>query len=652
MRQTLYGTPNRAIYTKVYLKGIKHLSIFFLSTMLLSCAETKVLEPEKVDVATSVTPESKRIPNILEYYFNFWSNNQRALDSSGTTGSVNYFEKKYNTCALAPQVTTSSVYRIHDRRCQGCGGSRIDATTDNKLTQCTHQDLKVDDPRNASKMSMNKKSERINSTNNREPMINGGIARERKKDLAHTGIDQSTKGIQANLTKPRDVFVDQVHITPDEFQLTTSGMLSKEKSQSSHSFKRFNHTQHDSNSRFPRVAEVETRGMSRNRHPVSPHTMMAPQARADAHQPAIGSSTYLKPTYKANASGNAFQTLNKVKYLMHGGAVTNEELKQASDINGNILDVELVNLIKNWIQSKEYQAKKRSFISFALDRKPKKGFVSSFFSRFKQILGINSQSEDSSNQKIEHLTSKDWVLSLCGWSSGSVCDASDQRLIHLVQEYDRSKGNVDELFQLFFSSTMTNDMFVARKIKSSQGLVSLVNTSHYCHAMKTRLNDIRKSVKMSPTESAFSVCDSSVKPGFLFGYVNKRPNGLEDGTDSILVDDNSSALSLFKVCSEHVDELLENEDESLLKVVSSKKMLDHYTSHLLGIPKNANIYRRTRAALGAIHRVQMVNNSCNNSDELTRALYDQASECGLGFDESESLKSIWLLVCQLPHYAS
>ncbi|MEL6546743.1 MAG: hypothetical protein AAFQ82_19105, partial [Myxococcota bacterium] len=68
--------------------------------------------------------------------------------------------------------------------------------------------------------------------------------------------------------------------------------------------------------------------------------------------------------------GDAFTVLSKTKYVMHGGAITADELAKVSDESGRIRNDALREVVATWMATPEFQVKRRQFLRLALQQDP------------------------------------------------------------------------------------------------------------------------------------------------------------------------------------------------------------------------------------------------------------------------------------------
>ncbi|MEM9458661.1 MAG: hypothetical protein AAGF11_31080 [Myxococcota bacterium] len=84
--------------------------------------------------------------------------------------------------------------------------------------------------------------------------------------------------------------------------------------------------------------------------------------------------------------GDAFVVASKVKYLLHGGAITNDELLQVSDDDGKIVNDALETLVAEWMTTPEFRAKRRQFLELTLQQDPSDG---NYFYQFRNTKNLS-----------------------------------------------------------------------------------------------------------------------------------------------------------------------------------------------------------------------------------------------------------------------
>ncbi len=84
--------------------------------------------------------------------------------------------------------------------------------------------------------------------------------------------------------------------------------------------------------------------------------------------------------------GDAFVVASKVKYLLHGGTITNDELLEVSDDDGKIVNDALEALVAEWMTTPQFRAKRRQFLELALQQNPSDG---NYFYQFRNTKNLS-----------------------------------------------------------------------------------------------------------------------------------------------------------------------------------------------------------------------------------------------------------------------
>ncbi|MEL6543888.1 MAG: hypothetical protein AAFQ82_04635, partial [Myxococcota bacterium] len=86
-------------------------------------------------------------------------------------------------------------------------------------------------------------------------------------------------------------------------------------------------------------------------------------------------------------NGDAFTVLSKTKYIMHGGAITADELDRVSDAEGNIINEALQAVVAEWMTTPEFFAKRRQFLRLTLQQDPAD---TNYFLQFRNTIGLTT----------------------------------------------------------------------------------------------------------------------------------------------------------------------------------------------------------------------------------------------------------------------
>lgn len=263
-----------------------------------------------------------------------------------------------------------------------------------------------------------------------------------------------------------------------------------------------------------------------------------------------------------------------------------------------------------------------------------------------------------------------WTLKLCQWGTSIECSREDPEIIRVATEFSDSGYQLNTLFEAFFSSQLVTHTTVEEESSTFPGSqVSIARRDHFCHALNTRMQDVREENINGIEEAdivaeAVDYCEGTAAVERLSGTIpdGGTPRG---STTFSLSRDNAAFISLGydKLCQTRATSVFGNAPRTLPgntrfeeDITAQIKML---TTKVLGFPTGTAQYDATTSALRAMYTTLNYDDAtreddlCADENAYASALEnldqpDGTPSCGLNLGRSRSWQVIWSSICQSP----
>lgn len=244
-----------------------------------------------------------------------------------------------------------------------------------------------------------------------------------------------------------------------------------------------------------------------------------------------------------------------------------------------------------------------------------------------------------------------WTEKVCQWFTSMPCDQQDPEMIRLAQHFERSDYAFNALVRaLITSSYLTQTTFDASAIVP-HNRVSIARGNHYCHAIFQRLSDIRKrhNFPAVDNDTTTDLCARSSGNIQLAASIIPR-DGVTRG-QTHLVQPSENDMMLAKAydafCDRSSVAVVGSNDNTSFRNNDIDTALDDMTEIILGIPSSANTYSDARSALSNLYALGRATPICENDTELRQSSNGNPA-CGLGLNQTNSLRLVWRTACQSP----
>lgn len=238
-----------------------------------------------------------------------------------------------------------------------------------------------------------------------------------------------------------------------------------------------------------------------------------------------------------------------------------------------------------------------------------------------------------------------WVQKLCMWGNSQRCSEADPEFQRLAESFKNNNLNFNQLVRDFFSSPIFTATEKMETHEKNEYLVSLSRSNHLCHAIDTRLADIKAT---NNTKGSVQICN---KNSGKLGIIGK--DGLNRG-DAEFVQVKSvstfDAQSIDSQCAAARSKIFANSDN---RIIDSRKSIDEITGQItrqfMGLPENHSRYNKTVNELKRVYNIASNGTNCPGG---TNAFDQNAVSCGFGESKVKALEYVWFAACTSPELIS
>ncbi|MEM6533934.1 MAG: hypothetical protein AAF654_15035 [Myxococcota bacterium] len=242
-----------------------------------------------------------------------------------------------------------------------------------------------------------------------------------------------------------------------------------------------------------------------------------------------------------------------------------------------------------------------------------------------------------------------WVLKVCQWATGVVCDPNSEGVLQLAAEFESSGYRLNELLKRFFSSQLMSDTSFEEGTRRPGAQVGLARKGHFCHSMRTRLlrvNETRDNVS-GQNSSAADVCELNAVESLSGSIPNDQFTRGTVELNQPKLFGALTAVAFEGLCTKSANALVEDRRRAVFNAGNPTQTLNLFASHILGFPAGSARFDAERAVLQRLYDAQTTSPACSSPEELNTSLGGSLS-CGLELSGEDALRNIWSIVCQSP----
>lgn len=243
-----------------------------------------------------------------------------------------------------------------------------------------------------------------------------------------------------------------------------------------------------------------------------------------------------------------------------------------------------------------------------------------------------------------------WTLKLCQWASSASCSATDPQVVTLAEDFAASGHDLTHLFADFFSSPLVTRTSDRLDSTAPGAQVSVARAGHYCHAMSTRLDNIRRAQGHDgPLPDRLNLCRDR-GPAALLAESLPRDQVVRGSTTLHQPRDHTAMVSVaFEgICASTAPEVVSTNDNAAVDPSDPDRALALFNELLLGFPPGSEQHLRTEAMLVRYFRALTAAPACATPVDFQDALLAEEPLCGLELSAEDALRDLWTMACQSP----
>lgn len=252
---------------------------------------------------------------------------------------------------------------------------------------------------------------------------------------------------------------------------------------------------------------------------------------------------------------------------------------------------------------------------------------------------------------------KAWVGKMCNWATSAPCDQSSAEFLRLVQVFENSGYKMKALVLELFSSPLVSGLSYIDAFKSTpfDGVV-LNRTNHFCHSIKTRLNQARESLGLdqSPRADICTVRNASAAKAALLPQ-DEFSRGQIDLVQSVNLDP-FLVTGYKQLCESVQNDVIRfgagtegNNYDYIFNASQSDQTLDLMVEYVMGIPPASDLYLDTRLGLQKMFDILIHPERCEDQGLDPVEANKTEVVCGLGLpNAAQALRPVWVAACSSP----
>lgn len=243
-----------------------------------------------------------------------------------------------------------------------------------------------------------------------------------------------------------------------------------------------------------------------------------------------------------------------------------------------------------------------------------------------------------------------WVLKLCQWSTSTECSPTNEHVLTLAESFAQGH-NLSQLFYEFFTSplmTLTSDNL---NTTAPGAQVSVARFGRYCHAMRSRMTDIRgvQGYSITSLPDRLDICRENGPAEILSASLPKDQVvrgsiGLHQPRDYTPM----VSISFEGMCAATASEVVDTNNKAAFNPNDPDLVLEQMNIHLLGFPVGTEQYQRAADMFERYFNALTMTPVCDNPEEFRTALRTWEPDCGLGLSDTDALRDLWILACNSP----